>query len=52
MNVHSTSVVFSHNLARKKNKFCLFSHDQVTYDITASSNYKSAIWADTDIYVL
>ena len=36
---------------------CIFSHDQVTYDISANIDYSSfnrqiAIWADTDIRLI
>ena len=37
------------------NNGCFFTHDRATYDITAiecSSNYKSAISADTDIRIM
>ena len=38
--IHWTCAVFSH-IARKMNNVCIFSHDQVTHDITAIDLYAS-----------
>ena len=52
VNTLFTRTLYPH-IARKINNVCIFSHDQITYDITVidcSSNYRSsAIWADTNI---
>ena len=53
--IRGTCAAFSH-ITRKMNNVCIFSHDEVTHDITAvhfSSNYSwsaiSWIWTDIDI---
>ena len=49
---HSLDMCVFSNIARKMNNVCIFSHDQVTHDITAVHCSLSAIWADTGIHLI